>query len=128
MTQNKFTPTRVLVVDETAITRTRLCALLSELPSTVVDGCTANPSQALSRSKSFRPHCIVMDVSARGCDAFELLASLRRLYPACRLIAVTNQEGEEFSRRSIAAGADHFLSKATELERVGALVHRSEPA
>lgn len=117
---------RILVVDEAKTTRERVCAMLAEVEGVEVVGCSPQPEAIMPRLEASRPDCVVIDVPARGPEGFELLREVRERAPQCKLIVLTNHVSDEFRLRSEGAGADHFLSKAHEFEKLIDLVRALE--
>jgi DNA-binding response OmpR family regulator len=114
--------TKVLVVDDAVEVRRRVCSLLAEQASTVVVGCAATADEVIRHFVELGPGCVVIDVPVHDPAGFELLGALRSIDRSCVLISLTNHATEEFRLRSLGAGADHFLEKSTEFERVAELV------
>jgi DNA-binding NarL/FixJ family response regulator len=112
----------VLVIDEMDATRERLCSLLSEVRRVVAVGCNADPVSALERFAQVSPHCVVIDPPAQAAG-LELLAALRERDALCLIVVITNQDSVELKGRCLALGADHYLVKSTEFERVAGIVH-----
>jgi two-component system OmpR family response regulator len=114
---------KVLVVDDAVEIRNRLCAMLADQAHVEAVGCSTARVDALREFSKLCPGCVVIDVPVRDSTGFELVAALRELDDQCLIVVLTNHATEEFRRRSIQAGADHFLAKSTEFERVVELVH-----
>jgi len=112
----------VMVIDNAAEVRRRLCELLSELPDVRAEGCHADWREVEARLEEVDPCCVVIDVPVAGPAGFDLLARLRRTAPACVIVVLTNRSDGELERRSREIGADHFLAKAADFERLVDLV------
>jgi two-component system, OmpR family, response regulator len=109
--------TQVLVVDDAATTRDRLCAWLVEAGMQVAVS-TADPDAALGCAEALRPDCIVIDVPVHDASGFSLLSELRGRCPGCMVIVMMNNLTDEVRRQCAAAGVRHCLDKASEFERV----------
>lgn len=116
------TATKVLVIDDAVDVRERLCQLLAEQAGADAVGSSANRDEALRYVSELRPACVVIDVPVHDMAGFDLVSALRNFDRGCLLIVLTNHATEEFRQRSIIAGADHFLAKSTEFDRVAELV------
>jgi len=108
----------VMVIDDAAEVRRRLCELLSELPDVRVEGCNADWAEVQARFGEVDPHCVVIDVPVTGPAGFELLARLRQTAPASVIVVLTNRCDSELAHRCRDIGADHFLAKAASVERL----------
>lgn len=116
-------PPRVLLIDDAAPTRERLCAWMAEEGFTVV-GCAAEREEILRRFAQVRPDCVVFDVPLHDPCGFALLVELRRRCAGCLLIVLTNELTDEVRRRCADAAVQHVLDKSTEFDRVGAMLTR----
>jgi signal transduction histidine kinase len=113
---------QILVVDDSAAVRGRLVALLaSDLPGAVVHVADDGDSAlALARTRSI--DVVVVDLHMPRWDGFELIAALRALSPPPRVIVLTADATEQHRYACLLRGAEAFLDKATEFERVAALI------
>jgi DNA-binding NtrC family response regulator len=112
---------KVLVVDDAVAVRDRLCAWLAEDGVETV-ACATRRELILAHMASLRPGCVVIDVPLHDRSGFELLFELQGRFPACRVIVIMNELTCEMRKRCADAGVRHCLDKATEFERVSALV------
>lgn len=110
--------TRVLVADDAATTRERLCTMLSEMTDVRAFGCAADRSVLLDRAAALRPACIVIDIPIHDGAGYELVGALRAQDQERVIVVLSNHATEEFRQRSVDAGADHFLTKSTEFEHI----------
>jgi DNA-binding NarL/FixJ family response regulator len=113
---------RILIVDDSASVRTRLAALLaSEVPGAVVhearDGIGA---RELVRAMSI--DAVVLDLHMPREDGLGILAAIKAMANAPRVVILTGDPTEQHRRACLANGADAFLDKSTEFDRVAALV------
>jgi len=109
---------KVLVVEDSPIVRERLIALLAELSNVVIVGQAADGFSAQALFRQHRPDAVVLDIQLPGLNGMDLLAEFKREQPSCVVIVLTTYPFKEFRNRCAALGADHFLDKAMEFERV----------
>jgi len=109
---------KVLVVDDMPENRALLSDLLARLGFTVVE---ANDGQAgLNAARELGPDLVFMDNVMPVMDGMEATRRLRAL-PECMntpVIAISASTFEEDVFRSLAAGADAFLSKPLRIEKL----------
>jgi CheY-like chemotaxis protein len=109
---------RVLVVDDAAIVRDRLVAMLREQgPGHTVDA-ARDADEALARARATAPDLVVLDIHLPGTSGLLVLPALKALPSTPRVVVLTNDAGEAHRRVCLALGADHFFDKAKEFERV----------
>jgi len=109
---------RLLVVDDVP----QNCALLRDLlqDAGFVVATAADGVECLARLDSFKPDLILMDVMMPTMDGNETTRQIRRLpgWGDIPIIAVTASAGADDERMSRAAGADAFLAKPVDHDRL----------
>lgn len=105
---------RVLLVDDHAIFREGLSALLSVQPEIDVVGEAANGEAALGLVATCRPDVVVMDVRMPVLDGVAATKRLRATDPHCRIILLTTYDDDEYVFDGLRAGAVGYLLKNSE--------------
>lgn len=109
----------VVVVDDHAIVREGLVALLSALPGTRVAGAAADAREALAVVEEQRPDVVVMDISMPGeLDGLEATRRITAAYPGVRVVMLTMSEDDGTVLSAIRAGASGYLLKGSGAEEV----------
>lgn len=111
-------PVTVLVVEDSPIVRERLISLIGEVPNVAIVGQAEEGLKAAELFDQLRPDSVILDIQLPGINGMELLVRFKKAHPACVVMVLTTYAFKEFRRRCLAAGADYFLDKATEFERV----------
>jgi two-component system chemotaxis response regulator CheB len=102
---------RVLIVDDSAIDRELLTAILSNEPDIEVSGHAVDALDAREKVKSLRPCMLTLDVSMEGMDGIRFLRQLMRLNPLpVVMISGLLAESAE-ALQGLAAGAIHYIPK-----------------
>jgi len=114
----------VLVVDDSAVVRERLRALLSELDCVRQVNEAANSADAWALFQRLAPDVVLLEIHLADRRGLEILGLIKETTPLCLLIVLTNLQDSIFRQETQRRGADHFLHKATEFERVTELLHR----
>ena len=112
------TPLSVLVVDDSSVVRRRLCALVSEDTFLRVVAEAAGALEGLYGFKNHHPEAVVLDLQMPGLNGIELLRRIKLTSPDCIVIVLTNYPAAAVRQECKDSGADYFLHKATEFERV----------
>jgi len=105
------TPMRVLVVDDTALVRAGLCALVRLELGWEVVGEATNGRAAVALCGQVQPDLILMDVHMPVLDGLGATRAIRRMWPAIRVILLTADLEAVTRRAATAAGADGFVLK-----------------
>ena len=102
---------RILLVEDHAILREGLKALiLMECDFNIV-GEFASTEESLAGIKELQPDIVMTDLALPGRSGIELLAEIKRLSPRTRKIVLTAHENEEYIRAALTAGADGYVLK-----------------
>jgi CheY-like chemotaxis protein len=113
---------QILVVDDSAAVRGRLAALLAaDLPgASVHEADDGDAALALARRQPI--DVVVLDLHMPGSDGLELIVAFRVLARVPRVIVLTADATDQHRRACLVRGAEAFLDKATDFERVAALI------
>jgi DNA-binding NarL/FixJ family response regulator len=113
---------KVLVVDDHAILRNGIRALLDQERDITVVGQAANADQAVTRARALQPDVILLDVVMPRKNGFEALPELREVAPEARVIMLSMQTSPSSIRKALNAGAAGFVAKhASETELMDAI-------
>lgn len=114
---------RVLVVEDSPIIAERLRECLRELPGVRHVDTLARESAAVERLALGGIDVIILDLHLERGTGFGVLRSIQAL-AAERPIAIifTNYDLPEYRRQALALGAQHFLDKARDFERIPAVL------
>jgi two-component system chemotaxis response regulator CheB len=103
---------KVLVIDDSALMRQMLSAMLAEDPGIEVVGTAANAFVARERIKTLRPDVLTLDVEMPGMDGITFLERLMRLYPLpVVMVSSLTEKGAGVTVRALELGALDFVTK-----------------
>lgn len=101
---------RVLLVEDNALTRYTIKALLDKLGHEVVAEAEDGPG-ALRFFKETKPDVVFLDLILPGRSGVEILEDLRAADPAVRVVILTAVEQNEIDRRLTDKGVSAILRK-----------------
>ncbi len=104
-------PRRVFLVDDHAILREGITALLALEADFDVVGHAGSVAEAISKAPDLRPDLIITDLSMPGAAGVQGIVELRRHCPWARIAVLTVHNTEEHIRAALAAGADGYIVK-----------------
>jgi len=122
-------PIRVLLVDDHAIVREGLRALLDDNESLQIVGEAADATEALEVVHRLHPDVVLMDLKMPGMPAADAIRSIRAQHPAVQVLVLTSYAEERQVEEVLRAGALGYVVKsvvAAELVRAVATVARGE--
>ena len=109
---------RVVVVDDHAIVRDGLVALLGALDGVEVVGSAEDGRQALHVVDETTPDVVVMDIQMPHLDGIEATRFITGRHPEVRVVMLTMNEDDETVLSAIRAGASGYLLKGSGAEEV----------
>ena len=125
------TPIRVLVVDDHAIVRKGVRALLAEVDGIVVIGEASEGREAIELVDRLHPDVIMMDLVMPKMDGIEAISKITAKYPDAHILALTSFANDDMVFPAIKSGAIGYLLKDSDPdELIPAIrqVHRGEPS
>ncbi|HTV31405.1 MAG TPA: chemotaxis response regulator protein-glutamate methylesterase [Xanthobacteraceae bacterium] len=106
---------RVLIVDDSAVIRQLLSALLSEDPEIEVVGTAGDPYIARDRIKELNPDVVTLDIEMPHMDGVTFLRKIMTLRPMpVIMISTLTKAGAETTLEALEIGAVDFVAKPTQ--------------
>ena len=102
---------RVLVVDDHALVREGISALLGFCNDIEVVGETADGIEAIERTHALKPDIVLMDIGMPRLGGLEATTELRKTEPQVRIIILTQYDDREYISRFLKAGVSGYLLK-----------------
>lgn len=115
---------RVLIADDSALTREALARLIERVPDFQLVGEAADGDEAIRAVRSLRPDLVLMDLAMPRCDGLLATRVIKREFPEVRVVILTVLDQPEEFWEAIRSGAQGYLVKHLDQERlVEALDH-----
>lgn len=124
-----MTEIKVLLIDDHAVLRAGLCALLDEQDDIRVVGQADSADEGLPLIESMCPDLVVMDLGMPGMSAFDAIRQIRDDCPGVAVIVLSMHKGHEIVTKAIESGADGYVPKSsahTDLLRAIRTVHNGK--
>lgn len=102
----------VLLADTQEIIRVGLRALLEQTTLYNVTGEAADSDHVLDLMASKQPQLMLLDPEGLAPAEITLIATLKKHYPELRIVVFTNNDDEEYFRKSIEYGASGYFLKS----------------
>jgi DNA-binding NarL/FixJ family response regulator len=106
-------PIRVLVVDDHAVVRDGITAMLDPHDDLVIVGEAADGEEAVRRAAELAPDVVLMDLRLPGTDGATATALINALSPPPRVLVLTTYDSDADILRAMTAGASGYLLKDT---------------
>jgi DNA-binding NarL/FixJ family response regulator len=114
---------RVMLVDDDALLRSGLRAILSSDDAIDVVEEAENGRLAVQRAPHRRPDVVLMDVRMPELDGIAATGELLAATPEAKVIVLTTFETDEYILGALRAGASGFLLKRSSPEQLIAAIH-----
>lgn len=124
-------PIRVLIVDDQAIVRKGIRALLAEVETIAVVGEASNGQEAVAQAQALDPDVTLMDLVMPEMDGIEAIRQITTRQARARILVLTSFAGDDKVFPAIKAGALGYLLKDSEpADLIHAIeqVNRGEPS
>jgi DNA-binding NarL/FixJ family response regulator len=123
-------PLKLLLVDDHAIVREGLRALLGQSDDLAIVGEASNGNDAVAEARRLRPDVVLMDLKMPGLPAADAIRAIRAFEPGTQVLVLTSYAEEPQVAAVLEAGALGYVLKdvaAAELASAIATVGRGEP-
>ncbi len=115
---------RVFVADDSEPVRERILSMLREIPDVEIVGHAEDSLAARALVTALQPDVVILDINMPGGSGIEVLEDIKKLPRAPRVIMLTNHSQLQYRQRCLEAGADEFLDKSTEFEKIPEVLER----
>ncbi len=116
------TTLRVLLVEDSPVVAERLRESLREVPGVSVTDTVDRESAAVDKISHGGIDVVILDLHLNRGTGFGVLRALQQASDKPTAIILTNYDLPEYRRQALALGADHFLDKARDFERLPELL------
>jgi DNA-binding NarL/FixJ family response regulator len=104
-------PIRILSVDDHALLREGIAALVSVESDMKLVAETSNGQEAIEMFRLHRPDVTLMDLQMPTLNGIEAIIAIRSEFPNARIIVLTTYAGDVQTLRALKAGARAYLLK-----------------
>jgi DNA-binding NarL/FixJ family response regulator len=113
---------KLFIVDDSAVVRERLIAMLSEIRGVEITGQAEEPQEAIEAIRKSKPDTVILDIRVPGGKGIDILQKMKKERPTTKVIMFTNYPYPQYRKKCMDAGADYFFDKSTEFEKVSEVI------
>ena len=116
----------IFIVEDSSAVLERLVDLVGEVPGIQMVGDARNYDDAVSGILSTRPDVAILDIKLandRG-SGIDVLQRVKAELPGLKAIMLSNHATPQHLRASVEAGAEYFLDKSTDFERISGILEQ----
>lgn len=101
----------ILIVDDHALMRNGLEAMLASEPDYEVVGVAADGMMAIRSVAELQPDIVLMDLTMPRTSGMDAIVQIKRQYPQTKIVALTFHKEEKYIHATLEAGADAYVLK-----------------
>lgn len=102
---------RVLLVDDHALFREGLAAVISSQPNMEVVGNANDGLEAVIKAQELKPDLILMDIQMSTMDGLEATRQIKQILPDTTIVVLTVRDDDEKLFEALKSGAQGYLLK-----------------
>ncbi len=115
---SQSTVIRVLIVDDHAVVRQGLAAIINRDPEMTVIAQAEDGQQAIALFREYQPDVTLMDLRMPQVDGVAAIIAICAEFKQARMIVLTTYDGDEDIYRGLHAGAQGYLLKDTKADEL----------
>ena len=115
---------KILLADDQPIIRQRLKSLILTCIGSANFSEAGDTPSTLAITREVKPHVIILDISMPGGGGFRAIKTIKQQQPTPVVIVLTNYPYPQYRQRCLENGADYFLDKSSDFERIPELLQK----
>jgi DNA-binding NarL/FixJ family response regulator len=120
---SQATAIRVLIVDDHAIVRQGLAAMIENQPDMMLVGQAGNGQEAIDQYRQLQPDVTLMDLRMPQVSGVDAMIAICAEFAHARIVILTTYDGDEDIYRGLRAGAKGYLLKDAEPDELLNAIH-----
>lgn len=111
----------IFIADDSDPVRERLITLLSEIAGANVVGQARSAAEAIEGIRGLNPDLVILDIQMPGGSGIDVLKTIKQHARPPVVMMLTNHVYPQYRKKCMEWGADFFLDKSEEFERLTAI-------
>ena len=112
----------ILIVDDNVSYVERILSILSEDFNVAKFHTATNYEDATVLINELNPRIAMLDINLPGKSGIDILNYIKQNNNDCRVIMITNPAFESYRKKCMELGAEHFLDKSSDFEKISAIL------
>jgi len=113
---------KLVIADDSSMMRERIKSQLSDFAEVFVAGEATTGLKAMEMVLEFDPDLIILDLHMPEMGGVEVLKRIKEAKLRTKVCVLTNYSYPQYHDRCMALGADYFLSKSENFEKINLVI------
>ena len=113
---------KVFIADDSRVVVERLAGLLDDVPGARLVGQAGDVPAAVTGIQKMKPDAVILDLHMPGGSGLDVLRAIRIDHPHLYVVICTNYPYPEYREECLTAGANLFLDKSAEFEKIPSIL------
>ena len=109
---------KILIADDSDVIRQRLYELLSDIRNIEIVGFAKSTSEAFTLIDKLKPDAMILDIHFTDGSGIDVLRYTKKFFPNIIITISTNFPYPQYKNECMKLGADFFLDKSIEFEKI----------
>jgi DNA-binding NarL/FixJ family response regulator len=114
----------ILIVDDSDLIQERIAAICSEVENIGIIYQARDSEEAYKQFNLNSPDLIILDIHIPGDNGIKVLENFRNISKIVKVIILTNYAHDQYRKRCMELGADYFLEKSGDLNKIPELCEK----
>lgn len=110
---------KLFIVDDSIPIVERLTNILSGIENLKIVGLATNATKAVEYIMKSNPDVLILDIHMPDGNGIDILKQIKKEKPSIIVVMLTNYPESDYKKICKKEGADYFLDKSIEFEKIG---------
>lgn len=115
---------KVFIADDSPLFVERLTELLRDVPGVEVAGQAGDVSGSVRCILQMKPDAVILDLQMPGGSGLDVLRAIRPNHLGIYVLICTNYPYAQYREECLSAGANYFLDKSAEFQKIPSILHQ----